>query len=482
MFNQGVTLFEKSQEEQQAYSLPYKDKAFEQFIPSESRQSPLPLPYIAEVDLIRHFTNLSRNNIGIDTTFYPLGSCTMKLNPKVNDEAANLSGFQKAHPLAPDEDVQGCLQIMFELIEMLCQITGMDDGSLSPAAGAQGEFVGLRMIDAYHKERKNKRDEVLIPDSAHGTNPASCTLAGFKTISIPSGPDGDIDLAALKEKLSDKTAALMLTNPTTLGLFSKNILEVTRLVHEKGALLYYDGANLNPILNVARPGDMGFDVMHLNLHKTFSTPHGGGGPGSGPVLCKKALAPYLPLPKVIKTKKGYRRVTEDDKSIGHITSFQGNFGIYLRAYLYIKLLGNLGLRTVAEASVLNANYLKHKLSKKIKVPFSAPCMHEFVIQCDGFTEQGIKAGDIAKRLLDYGFYSPTVYFPLSVKESMLIEPTETESKKTLDAFIDAFFAIIEEIHQNPEKVKTAPHKMSVGRLDEVSAARNPILTAIKKQS
>ena len=474
------TLFEQSQDEQSSHSLPYQDAAFDRFIPEIERNSPLPLPFVAEIDLIRHFTNLSRKNVGIDTTFYPLGSCTMKLNPKVNDEAASLPEFQKAHPLADDDSVQGCLQIMYELVAMLCQIVGMDDGTLSPAAGAQGEFVGLRMIQEFHKDSGQERDEVLIPDSAHGTNPASATLAGFKTISIPSGPDGDIDLAILRQKLSSKTAALMLTNPTTLGLFSKNILEVTDLVHSRGGLLYYDGANLNPILNVVRPGDMGFDVLHLNLHKTFSTPHGGGGPGSGPVLCKARLKDYLPFPKVIKTESGFKRIFTNKKSIGSITSFQGNFGVYLRAYLYIKLLGDLGLRKVAETSVLNANYIKQKLRSKLKIPFKGPCMHEFVIQCDEFNAHGIKAGDIAKRLLDFGFYSPTVYFPLSIKESMLIEPTETESKKTLDAFIDAFFLIIEEILHHPEIVKTTPHTTSVGRLDEVWAARNPILSAIKK--
>jgi len=465
-------IFSKSQEGQHAYSLPFQDKAFEDFSPPSKRETSLPLPYIAEVDLIRHFTRLSRNNVGIDTTFYPLGSCTMKLNPKVNDEAALLPGFTKAHPLNPDDDVQGCLQIIYELIQDLCAICGMDDGSLAPAAGAQGEFAGLRMIEAYHRAQGEKRDTVLIPDSAHGTNPASAALAGLKTISIPSGPDGDIDLAVLKEKLSSNTAALMLTNPTTLGLFSKNILQITKLVHEKGGLLYYDGANLNAIMNIVKPGDMGFDVMHLNLHKTFSTPHGGGGPGSGPVLCKSHLSPYLPVPKVVKENDRYRRVFETKESIGKLTTFQGNFGVYLRAYLYIKLLGNAGLRKVAENAVLNANYLKEKLSQFVKVPFPGPCMHEFVVQMES-----LKAIDVAKRLLDYGFYAPTVYFPINIKESMLIEPTETESKKTLDAFILAFSKIMQE---DPAIVKKAPHSRVPGRLDETLAARHPILTAFKQ--
>ncbi|CRX37599.1 Glycine dehydrogenase (decarboxylating) subunit 2 [Estrella lausannensis] len=478
--NSAVTIFEKSQEGQKAYSLPYPEAAFSALLPPVEleREEELPLPQIAEIDIIRHYSTLSRNNLGIDTTFYPLGSCTMKLNPKANDEAASNPGFVKAHPLSDDIQVQGCLRIIYELIEDLSAITGMHGGSLAPAAGAQGEFAGLKIIEAYHRSRGERRPEVLIPDSAHGTNPASAALVGLKTIPIRSGVDGDLDMEMLKEKLSSNTAALMLTNPSTLGLFSKNILQISSLVHDKGGLLYYDGANLNAILNVARPGDMGFDVMHLNLHKTFSTPHGGGGPGSGPVLVKDFLKEFLPLPRVIKEKDGFRRDFTEGQSIGRVASFQGNFGVYLRAYLYIKLLGMKGLRHVAENAVLNANYLKTLLAKEVNVPFQGPCMHEFVIQCDSFLEEGVRALDIAKRLLDYGFYSPTVYFPLIIKECMLVEPTETESKRTLDAFAAAFTRIIEEIREDPDLVKSAPHKMSVKRLDEVQAARQPVLTAL----
>lgn len=478
--NNATTIFEKSQEGQKAYSLPYESKEFSAFHPPEElkRNEELPLPHVAEIDIIRHYSTLSRNNLGIDTTFYPLGSCTMKLNPKANDEAASNPGFVKAHPLSDDIHVQGCLRIIYELIEELSTITGMHGGSLAPAAGAQGEFAGLKIIEAYHRSRGEKRLEVLIPDSAHGTNPASAALVGLKTIPIRSGADGDLDMEMLKEKLSQNTAALMLTNPSTLGLFSKNILQISSLVHEKGGLLYYDGANLNAILNVARPGDMGFDVMHLNLHKTFSTPHGGGGPGSGPVLVKDFLKCFLPLPRVIKGVDGFKRDYNPGKSIGSLACFQGNFGVYLRAYLYAKLLGMKGLRRVAENAVLNANYLKTLLAKEVKVPFKGPCMHEFVIQCDSFLDEGVRALDIAKRLLDYGFYSPTVYFPLIVKECMLVEPTETESKRTLDAFVDAFIRIIDEIKEDPDLVKSAPHKMSVKRLDEVQAARQPVLTAL----
>lgn len=480
MMEEAVTIFEKSQEGQKAYSLPYPGDNFTAFkVPDElKRDEDLPLPHIAEIELIRHYSALSRNNLGIDTTFYPLGSCTMKLNPKVNDEAASLPGFAKAHPLDDDIHVQGCLRIYYELIESLAAITGMDSGSLTPAAGAQGEFAGLKIIEAYHKSKGEERKEVLIPDSAHGTNPASAALAGLKTVPIRSGIDGDLDMEMLKDKLSEKTAALMLTNPSTLGLFSKNILQISNLTHERGGLLYYDGANLNAILNVARPGDMGFDVMHLNLHKTFSTPHGGGGPGSGPVLVKKYLEDFLPLPRVIKEGDVFKRDFTRGNSIGSIACFQGNFGVYLRAYLYTRLLGMKGLRRVAENAVLNANYLKSLLSKEVKVPFSGACMHEFVIQCDSFLDVGVKALDIAKRLLDYGFYSPTVYFPLIVKECMLIEPTETESKRTLDAFADAFTRIVAEIKEDPDLVKGAPHTMKVKRLDDVQAARQPILTAL----
>lgn len=475
------TIFEKSQSDQHAYSLPKQSPEFAKYTPPENllRKQSLDLPEISEMDLTRHFSQLAHKNMGIDTNFYPLGSCTMKLNPRVNEIAAGLTGFTRTHPLAPDAAVQGNLALIHELINLLCDVSGMTAGSLAPNAGAQGEYVGLRMISAYHQKRGDfQRNEILVPDSAHGTNPATVALAGLKTVPIKTNAQGDIDLTALKNALSDRTAGLMLTNPNTLGLFSPVITEIAEMVHRKGGLLYYDGANLNAILYVARPGDMGFDVMHLNLHKTFSTPHGGGGPGSGPVLCNEKLKPFLPVPCVEKQSDGFYQVKwNKSESIGQISSFHGNFSIYLRAYLYAKLHGKYGLRRIAEQSVLNANYLKKKISKFFTVPYEQYCMHEFVVQADNYVSKGIRAIDIAKRLLDYQIHAPTIYFPLIVKECMLIEPTESESKATLDHFIDVIEKIVEEIQVTPEIVKTAPHTLSVGRLDEVLAARNPILKA-----
>lgn len=472
------TVFEKSQKGQHAYSIPKSWKGLNNYHPDAhyTRKTALPLPEISEIDLTRHFSGLAQRNMGIDTNFYPLGSCTMKLNPRVNELCASLPGFAQTHPLATSEYVQGNLEVIWKLIEMLCKICGMDGGSLVPNAGAQGEFTGIRMIAEYHKQRGDtKRDEILIPDDAHGTNPATAAMAGFKTISLRTSADGDIDLQHLISVVSERTAGLMLTNPNTLGLFSSKILEVSKIVHAAGGLLYYDGANLNAILNIARPGDMGFDVMHINLHKTFSTPHGGGGPGSGPVLCKELLKSYLPTPKIVKAKEGYEIIWDDTESIGRISSFHGNFGIYLRAYVYALLHGHAGLRRIAEQAVLNANYLKARLGKLFTVPYKQHCMHEFVLQADNYTDSGIKALDVAKRLLDYGVHAPTVYFPLIVKECMLVEPTESESKATLDRFVAIMEAIVSEIKADPQLVKTAPHSQSVQRLDEVQAAKKPIL-------
>jgi len=468
------TIFEKSQQDQRAYSLPKDNAEFEQFSPLKNltRQTDIDLPEVSELDLTRHFSRLAHQNMGIDTHFYPLGSCTMKLNPRVNEWCATLPNFTRTHPLAPDESVQGNLQIISEFINILCRICGMSAGSLAPNAGSQGEFASIQMINAYHRKRgDHNRKEILVPDAAHGTNPATATMSGLKTVSIKTDKNGDMDLNHLRSVVSDRTAGLMLTNPNTLGVFSPVITDIAKIVHEKGGLLFYDGANLNPILNVVRPGDMGFDVMHINLHKTFSTPHGGGGPGSGPILCNDKLKEFLPMPKVVDQKV----VWDDENSIGKIASFHGNFGIYLRAYLYIKLHGNFGLRRIAEVSVLNANYLKKKLEKFFTIPFTQLCKHEFVVQADSYLDKGIKAVDIAKRLLDYGVHAPTIYFPLIIKECMLIEPTESESKATLDRFIDIIAKIVEEIHTDPDLVKTAPHTMSVGRLDEVRAAKQPIL-------
>jgi glycine dehydrogenase subunit 2 len=471
------SIFEKSQKGQKAWSLPKSCSEFSHYKPPSSmlRHTTAPLPELSELDLTRHYSNLARKNIGIDTAFYPLGSCTMKLNPRVNEECAVFPGFLDAHPLAPEETVQGNLFLIFDLIRQLARISGMTAGTLLPNAGAQGEFTGALMIRAYHHSRQDtKRQDFLIPDSAHGTNPATATLAGMRTVPIKTNHLGDIDLDHLQSLVSPSTAGLMLTNPNTLGLFSPNILKISKILHERGALLYYDGANLNAILEVARPGDMGFDIMHINLHKTFSTPHGGGGPGSGPVLCTEKLKTFLPTPWVEKlNEETFKLIWENPTSIGKIASFHGNFGVYLRAYLYILLHGAFGLRRVAEASVLNANYLKYRLSTLFTIPFTQPCMHEFVAQADRHIN--IRAIDIAKRLLDYGVYAPTIYFPLILKECLLIEPTETESKATLDQFVEILESIEKEIVENPDIVLNAPHSLPARRLDETRAARHPIL-------
>lgn len=474
------TIFEKSQKKQHAFSLPKNPVEFQSFQPQKQlcREKELSLPEVSEIDLTRHFAWLAKRNMGIDTNFYPLGSCTMKLNPRINELCAQMPGFVRTHPLAPDESVQGNLEIIYELIQLLCDVCGMSGGTLVPNAGAQGEFTGIQMIAAYHRHRGDfERDELLIPDNAHGTNPATARMAGFKTISIRTNSQGDLDIEQLKNLVSNRTVGLMLTNPNTLGLFSTVILQIAEIIHQAGGFLYYDGANLNSILNVVRPGEMGFDVMHINLHKTFSTPHGGGGPGSGPVLCRDPLKPFLPVPCVLKVGSSYQVLWEEKQSIGHVASFHGNFAIYLRAYLYAKMHGNFGLRRIAENAVLNANYLKKQLNSIFKIPYPQPCMHEFVVQADHYLDKGIKALDIAKRLLDYGIHAPTIYFPLIVKECMLIEPTESESKKTLDHFVEVMKQIVKEIEETPEVVKQAPHSMPVSRLDEVRAAKFPILKA-----
>lgn len=472
------TIFEKSQIGQKAFSLPKDDPAWLNFQPAsdKSRESTLALPEISEIDLTRHFSSLSKRNMGIDTNFYPLGSCTMKLNPRINEWCASHPSFTETHPLAPDDTVQGNLYVIYSLLKILCKLTGMKGGSLVPNAGAQGELTGIKMIAAYHAARGDAaRNEILVPDSAHGTNPATAAMVGYKIIPLHTNKEGEINLEELQKNVSPRTAGLMLTNPSTLGLFSTQIEAIAKSVHKAGGLLYYDGANLNAILEIVRPGEMGFDVMHLNLHKTFSTPHGGGGPGAGPVLCNEKLLPFLPIPQVIFSESGYNVKWENMNSIGQVATFHGNFAIYLRAYLYAILHGSAGLRRIAENAVLNANYLKKKISKIFTLPYPQHCMHEFVIQADRFLEKGIKALDIAKRLLDYGFHAPTIYFPLIVKECMLIEPTESESKRTLDHFVVALEAIVEECLTDPDLVKNAPYSLPVSRLDEVQAARNPIL-------
>jgi glycine dehydrogenase subunit 2 len=443
------------------------------------RKKDAELPEVSEVDVIRHFTELSRMNHGVDNGFYPLGSCTMKYNPKVNEDIASLEGFTAVHPYQDDVTVQGCIQVLYEMDRMLSEMTGMDRFSLQPAAGAHGELTGLMIIKAYHVNRGDTgRIKIIVPDSAHGTNPASAAMAGFETIEVKSDERGGVDLEALKAAVGPDTAGLMLTNPNTLGLFDENIKAIARIVHDAGGLLYYDGANANAIMGICRPGDMGFDVVHLNLHKTFSTPHGGGGPGSGPVGVKKELEPFLPAPLAEFDGKQYRLDHDRPLSIGRVRSFYGNFGVILRAYAYIRTMGPDGLRKVSENAVLNANYLMHRLKGHFDLAYDRTCMHEFVLSYGRHKETGVHTLDIAKRLLDFGFHPPTVYFPLIVSEALMIEPTETESLETLDLFADTLISIAEEAEKDPEKVKRAPHRTYVSRLDEVKAARNPVLVHI----
>ena len=435
----------------------------------------LPLPEVSELDVVRHFTRLSRLNFSIDTHMYPLGSCTMKYNPKVNDAVSSLPGFSEAHPLLSEELCQGSLELLYRLQTALAELSGFQAVSLQPAAGAQGELAGVLMIRAYHLDRGDrKRTRILIPDSAHGTNPASVSMAGFTAEQIPSDKRGNVDLAVLRERCDDTVAGLMITNPNTLGLFEEQIEEVTAIVHQAGGLVYGDGANFNALLGYLKPAHVGIDVMHFNLLKTFSTPHGGGGPGAGPVGAGPALAPYLPGP-IVRTVEPDVRYTlfYPEKTIGRLKSFYGNFGVLVRAFTYILQMGGEGLRAVAEHAVLNANYLKHLIEKRYRIPYNRPCMHEFV--ATGDVAPGVHTMDIAKRLLDYGFHPPTVYFPLIVKEALMIEPTETESRQTLEAFAEALLKIAEEAVSSPELLHEAPHDTPVGRLDEVRAAREPIL-------
>jgi glycine dehydrogenase subunit 2 len=439
------------------------------------RKSFAELPEVSELDVVRHYTNVSQKNFGIENGFYPLGSCTMKYNPKINDQLASLSGFANIHPLQPASSMQGLLKIYDHLQTMLSHITGMDAYSLNPFAGAHGELAGLMIIKAYHQKRKDdKRHIIIVPDSAHGTNPASASVCGFDVLEIKSNNDGTINLDALKEVLNNEIAGLMLTNPNTAGVFEKDIEEVSKLIHEAGGLVYYDGANLNALLGHAKPGDMGFDITHLNLHKTFSTPHGGGGPGSGPVGVKQFLKDFLPTPHV-KNNNGQYEFYHPQDSIGRIGSFYGNASVYLRAYVYILSLGHENLSDVGSFAVLNANYIQASLKDLFTLPIKKYAMHEFVF--DGLIDQstGVKTLDIAKRLLDYGFHAPTIYFPLIFHQSMMIEPTEVESKETLDRFIDIMRKVAVESVEQPELVKTAPHHTVVRRLDEVKAVRQPIL-------
>ncbi|TMN20793.1 aminomethyl-transferring glycine dehydrogenase subunit GcvPB [Lentibacillus cibarius] len=473
-------IFERGREGRTSYSLPELDvpetDLDSEFDDAYIRAEAPDLPEVSELEIMRHYTGLSQRNYGVDSGFYPLGSCTMKYNPKINEDVARLDGFSQIHPYQDPKTVQGAMEMMYDLQTSLAELTGMHEVSLQPAAGAQGEWTGLLMIRAFHEANGDyNRTKVIVPDSAHGTNPASVTVAGFDAVTVKSNDQGLVDLDDLKRVVNEETAALMLTNPNTLGLFETEILEMAEIVHGAGGRLYYDGANLNAIMGYARPGDMGFDVVHLNLHKTFTGPHGGGGPGSGPVGVTSELAPYLPKPLLVKKDNQYMFDDDRPSSIGRVKPYYGNFGINLRAYTYIRTMGAEGLKKVSEYAVLNANYLMRRLEKEYVMPYPQHCKHEFVMSGKNQKKLGVRTLDIAKRLLDYGYHPPTIYFPLNVEEAMMTEPTETESKEMLDSFIDAMLAISEEAQNDPEIVQEAPHLTPVKRMDETTAARKPIL-------
>jgi glycine dehydrogenase subunit 2 len=473
-------LFDRSSPGRKGYSLPACDvpeQPLTDLVPERYlRRTPAELPQLSEPDVVRHFTHLSKLNYSIDSGFYPLGSCTMKYNPKVNEVAVNRAGWRSVHPYQPEATVQGALHLMHDLQSLLGEIAGMDAVTLQPAAGAHGELTGLLMIQAYHRARgEGDRNEVIAPDSSHGTNPATASMVGYKLITVRSDERGRVNLEELKSLVSERTAALMLTNPSTLGLFDEQVLEMSEIVHEAGGLMYYDGANLNAIMGIARPGDMGFDVVHINLHKTFTTPHGGGGPGAGPVGVKEILAPYLPVPTVGKRDDQYFLDYRREHTIGKVRSFYGNFGMLVRAYTYIRRMGSDGLSQVSRDAVLSANYLRARLRDVYDEAYPGLNMHEFVLSGRRQRKNGVRTMDIAKRLMDYGFHPPTVYFPLIVDEAMMIEPTETENKDTLDAFIAAMRSIAREAEESPDLVTTAPSTTMIGRLDEVRAARSPDL-------
>ena len=469
-------IFERSREGRGCAILPGLDVPAAELPEALRRGRKLHLPQIAEVDISRHYTALMKRTHGVNDGFYPLGSCTMKYNPKINDEMAGLPGFSKIHPLQPAHTVQGCLKALCMAEELLCEITGMDGMTFQPAAGAHGEFTGLMLIQAYHESRGDqKRTKIIVPDAAHGTNPASASMVGYEVVSIPSNSEGCVDLEKLRAAVGEDTAGLMLTNPNTVGIFDKNILEITRIIHDAGGLNYYDGANLNAVMGMVRPGDMGFDVIHLNLHKTFSTPHGGGGPGSGPVGCKELLKPFLPV---------FHQVREGDscqfdtpaQSIGSVKAFYGNFLVVLRALTYVLTLGAEGIPEASANAVLNANYLMHELAGLYEMAYDGPCMHEFVMSLSKLKkENGVSAMDIAKSLLDHGIHPPTMYFPLIVEEALMVEPTETESKETLDQAAAVFRSIYETAPSDPQSLHEAPVRTPIRRPDELGAARNPKL-------
>jgi glycine dehydrogenase subunit 2 len=470
-------IFEKSHPGRRAGRLPETGLPVPE-IPAELRRAEPPrLPEIAEPDLLRHFTELSTRNFGIDTGFYPLGSCTMKHNPRVNERLAALPGFRDLHPLEDEERAQGALRLCVELQEVLAEVTGLAAVSLQPAAGSQGELTGLMLMHAYfadHGEDEQRR-KIVIPDTAHGTNPASVTMAGYEVTAVQTDPRGNIDVEDVRAKVDESTAGLMITNPSTLGLFDENIEEISRIFHDAGALMYYDGANLNAVCGISRPGDMGFEIVHINLHKTFSQPHGGGGPGGGPIAVSERLAPFLPVPAIVREGGAYRLDYDRPKSIGKVRGFLGPFGVFVRSYAFIRAYGP-ALREMSEVAVLNANYLLALLREDYNLPFDRLCMHEFVLSARRLKrEHGVSALDVAKRLMDYGFHPPTIYFPLNVPEALMIEPTETEAKETLDAFADAMRSIAREAAEQPELLKQGPQGTVVGRLDEVKAAKRAVV-------
>lgn len=471
-------LFEKSVKGRKSSILPACDVPAAELPESCLRERRPNLPQLSENDVSRHYSALERRTHGVNNGFYPLGSCTMKYNPRINEVAAGLPGFAEIHPLQPESTVQGCLQALHLAEKYLCEITGMDAMTFQPAAGAHGELTGIMLFKRYHEARGDTgRTKIIVPDSAHGTNPATAVMVGMKVVNITSGEDGCVDLEQLRAAVGEDTAGLMLTNPNTLGIFEKDILEITKIVHEAGGLVYYDGANLNAIMGVIRPGDMGFDCVHLNLHKTFSTPHGGGGPGSGAVGCKEILAPYLPRPHIVAADDGgYRENFDYPESIGKVKAFNGNFLVTLKALTYIISLGREGIPKSAAHAVLNANYLMKRLSSCYQVVNQGICMHEFVLSMEKEArESHVTANDIAKALLDNGIHPPTVYFPLIVPEALMVEPTETESKETLDEAAEVFLSIYKEAMEDPESIHRKPEKTAIGRPDEVGAARNPIL-------
>lgn len=471
----GNLIFELSHPGRRGYSLPQNEFGHHEVPEAMRRNDDAQLPECDELTVIRHYTNLSANNFGVNNGFYPLGSCTMKYNPIINEEVAAMPQFAELHPLQPEQTCQGALQLYYEMQKSLAAITGLEEFTLNPFAGAHGELTGLMIIRAYHQSRGDmKRTKVIVPDSAHGTNPASAAVCGLEIVEVKSTADGVVDTEDLRGLLDDTVAAMMMTNPNTLGLFECKIPEIQQLVHECGGLMYYDGANLNPMLGVCRPGDMGFDVVHINLHKTFSTPHGGGGPGSGPVGVRKGLEEFLPCPRVVKEGDTYNVATDSsDISVGE---FLGNYAVMLRAYTYILTLGKENIKMVGPLATLNANYIKEALKDDYELPISSVCKHEFVF--DGLRDKstGVTTMDVAKRLLDYGYHAPTIYFPLLFHESMMIEPTENESKETIDEFIGVLHKIAEEARNEPETVKSAPHRTPTGRVDDVLAAKHPILT------